>query len=236
MDVIFYEAFKEEEEALKQYLPVGVQAAFTSQTIQEAQDKTPPAKLISVRTQSQIPLEWADQIEGILTRSQGYDHLLEYLKQCGKKIPCGYLEGYCSVAVAEHAIGLMFSMYRKFDVQIESAKNGTWMAGVTGDRGEFHTLVGKKVGIIGLGRIGSRVAKRLAGWECEIVYYDVVEHDDEYVAATGATKVDLVLVSSSKHILRLQFHDQANKSRCVGFSLDVEFSLERFPLVRVQVN
>lgn len=83
--VIFYEIFKEEEEMLKQSLPANVKAAFTSQTIQESQDKTPPAKLISVRTQSQIPLEWADQIEGILTRSQGYDHLLEYLKHCGKK-------------------------------------------------------------------------------------------------------------------------------------------------------
>jgi len=120
--------------------------------------------------------------------------------------------GANAVAVAEHAIGLMFSMYRKFDVQIESAKNGTWMAGVTGDRGEFHTLVGKKVGIIGLGRIGSRVAKRLAGWECEIVYYDVVEHGDEYVAATGAMRVDLDELISTCDVITLHVpHDRVTE-------------------------
>jgi phosphoglycerate dehydrogenase-like enzyme len=111
--------------------------------------------------------------------------------------------GANAVAVAEHAIGLMFSVNRKLDVQIESVKNNTWMAGVEGDRTEFHTLVGKRVGIIGLGRIGSRVAKRLAGWECELVYHDVVEHDDDYVAATGTKKVDLDELLSTSDIITL---------------------------------
>ena len=99
--------------------------------------------------------------------------------------------GANAVAVAEHAIGLMFAVYRKLDVQIDSVKEGTWMEGVEGERSEFHTLVGKRVGIVGLGRIGSRVAKRLAGWECEIVFSDVIDHDDDYVAATGAKRIEL---------------------------------------------
>ena len=111
--------------------------------------------------------------------------------------------GANAVAVAEHAIGLMFSVYRKLDVQIESVKNGTWMNGVGGDRTEFHTLVGKRIGIVGLGRIGSRVAKRLAGWECEIVYCDVIDHDDEYVAATGARRVELDELLKTSDIVTL---------------------------------
>ncbi|MDA1278419.1 MAG: NAD(P)-dependent oxidoreductase [Chloroflexi bacterium] len=111
--------------------------------------------------------------------------------------------GANAVAVAEHAIGLMFAVNRKLDVQIESVKTGTWMAGVQGDRTEFHTLVGKRIGIIGLGRIGSRVAKRLAGWECEIVYADVVDHPDEYVAATGARRVELDELLSTSDIVTL---------------------------------
>ena len=111
--------------------------------------------------------------------------------------------GANAVAVAEHAIGLMFSTNRKLDVQIQSVKDGTWMAGVEGAREEFHTLVGKKIGIVGLGRIGSRVAKRLAGWECELVYHDVIEHDAEYVAATGATKVSFDELVSTCDIITL---------------------------------
>ncbi len=111
--------------------------------------------------------------------------------------------GANAVAVAEHAIGLMFSVYRKLDVQIESVKKGTWMNGVGGDRTEYHTLVGKRIGIIGLGRIGSRVAKRLAGWECEIVYSDVVDHDHDYVAATGAKRVELNELLTTSDIVTL---------------------------------
>ncbi len=111
--------------------------------------------------------------------------------------------GANAVAVAEHAIGLMFSTNRKLDVQIESVKAGTWMQGVEGERGEFHTLVGKRIGIVGLGRIGSRVAKRLAGWECELVYHDVIDHPTDYVAATGAKRVSFDELVSTCDIITL---------------------------------
>ena len=60
-----------------------------------------------------------------------------------------------SVAVAEHAVALMISVYRKMNLQLTSTRAGTWMAGVTGGEGEYHNLVDKTVGIVGLGRIGS---------------------------------------------------------------------------------
>lgn len=111
--------------------------------------------------------------------------------------------GANAVAVAEHAIALMFAVNRKLDQQIDSVKAGTWMKGVTGDRTDFHTLVGKRVGIIGLGRIGSRVAKRLAGWECELVYYDIIDHPADYIAATGAKRVELDELLSTSDIITL---------------------------------
>ena len=111
--------------------------------------------------------------------------------------------GANAVAVAEHAIGLMFSVYRKLDVQIESVKQGTWGKGVAGERTEFHTLVGKRVGIIGLGQIGSRVAKRLAGWECEVVFHDIIDYDDDYIAPTGARRVELDDLLATSDIVTL---------------------------------
>ncbi len=111
--------------------------------------------------------------------------------------------GANAVAVAEHAIILMLSVERKIDRQIDSVKNGTWMAGVGGDRTEFHTLVGKRIGVVGLGQIGSRVAKRLQGWECEVVYYDVVDYDAEYVEATNATFVELDELLETSDIVSL---------------------------------
>ena len=111
--------------------------------------------------------------------------------------------GANAVAVAEHAIGLMFAVNRKLDIQIDSAKNGTWMDGVEGDRDEFQTLAGKTVGIIGLGKIGSRVAKRLSGWECKIIYYDTKTFDKNYEKECNAKKVPLIELLESSDVITL---------------------------------
>ena len=83
MDVFFYEAFEEEEKAIKRYLPADIQAGFSCKTIQEYGSAVPAAQIISIRTQSVIPIEWAQKLSGILSRSTGYDHLTAYLKECG---------------------------------------------------------------------------------------------------------------------------------------------------------
>jgi phosphoglycerate dehydrogenase-like enzyme len=98
--------------------------------------------------------------------------------------------GANAVAVAEHAIALMVAVYRKLDRQIACVKAGAWSDPIVASpEGEFHTLVGKRVGIVGLGRIGSRVAKRLYGWECEVVYHDIKDFSREYVEAAHAERV-----------------------------------------------
>ncbi len=96
-----------------------------------------------------------------------------------------------SVAVSEHAVALMISVYRKMNLQLTSTRAGTWMAGVTGEQEEYHNLVDKTVGIVGLGRIGSRVARRLRGWECEIIYSDVIPIPEEVEKETRARRVEL---------------------------------------------
>ncbi len=108
-----------------------------------------------------------------------------------------------SVAVAEHAIALMISVYRKMNLQLTSTRAGTWMAGVTGEQDEYHNLVDKTVGIVGLGRIGSRVARRLRGWECDIIYSDVVAIPDDVEKETRARRVDLDELLATSDLITL---------------------------------
>jgi phosphoglycerate dehydrogenase-like enzyme len=96
-----------------------------------------------------------------------------------------------AVAVAEYAVLLMVSAYRQTRVQIRQLYEGKYNQGFFERWEEFHELTGKRVGIIGLGRIGSRVAKRLAGWECEIVYHDVAKIPPAEEKAAGARRVPL---------------------------------------------
>ncbi|WP_316804555.1 NAD(P)-dependent oxidoreductase [Pedobacter nototheniae] len=76
-------------------------------------------------------------------------------------------EGNCD-AVGEHAIGLLLSLmnnFRKADIEI---RNGVWDR--EGSRG--YELKGKKVGIIGYGFMGQSFAKKLAGFEVDVMAYD----------------------------------------------------------------
>ena len=81
--------------------------------------------------------------------------------------------GANAVCVAELAVWLIVTIYHKLDLQIASVRAGHWAADVHGGIEEFRTLADKRVGIVGLGNIGTQVARRLGGWDCEVVYHDV---------------------------------------------------------------
>ena len=74
---------------------------------------------------------------------------------------CG---GGNAACVAEHAIGLLLMVNHKLDRQAASVRAGRWSRDVTGPLTDFQTLTDKRIGIVGLGNIGSGVARRLKTW------------------------------------------------------------------------
>jgi len=168
MDVFFYEAFAEEERILKELLDSGVTCDFTAKTIQEAGHAFPPARIISIRTQSVVPVAWAKKIGGILSRTTGYDHLLTYLANIQKPLPCGYLEEYATRAVAEQAIMLMMTLLRKLPQQMLQFRLFA-RDGLTG--GECQ---GKNLLVVGVGRIGSEIAEIARGIGMNVKGVDIV--------------------------------------------------------------
>ena len=167
MDVMFYEAFAEEQGALEQRLPPSVIAGFTPQTIQETRHKTPPAALISVRTQSVIPPDWGPLLDGILSRTTGFDHLVSYRAASGEDLPCGYLEDYCSRAVAEQAVLFMMVLLRKLPLQ-QTQFDVFDRNGLTGREAK-----GRRALVVGVGRIGSEIAGILEALGMEVRGVDI---------------------------------------------------------------
>ena len=81
-----------------------------------------------------------------------------------------------AVAVSEHTIALMVSVYRKMHLQFQAVKNRQWAGDIrTAWISGAYELTDKTVGIVGFGRIGQRVARRLQGWDCKLIYHDVVD-------------------------------------------------------------
>jgi len=153
LDVKFYEAFEEEEKAIRRGMPSGISAEYTKDTIQESEDGQPTAKIVCIRNQSQLPIEWAGKMPAVLARSQGYDHLQKYIKETSYSGSCGYIGDYCSRAVAEHAVMAMFTLLRKFKKQ-QTQFSEFKRDGITGEECE-----GRNALIIGVGNIGSKIVQ-----------------------------------------------------------------------------
>jgi D-lactate dehydrogenase len=192
MDVYFYEAFEEEAEALQQYLGSSISYELTSKTIQETGHTQPPARLISIRTQSVIPPDWANTLDGVLSRSTGYDHLKAYLAKIQKPLPCGYLEEYATRAVAEHAILLMMALLRKLPQQLTQFKHFE-RDGLTG-----FECAEKNLLVVGVGRIGSEIAKIGMGLGMNVHGIDLVQKHSfvQYVSREEGLRWADVIISA----------------------------------------
>lgn len=76
--------------------------------------------------------------------------------------------GVLSDDVADLAVGLWIAQGRDFEAGIAAVRNGTWGKA----RLPLARKVwGRRVGILGLGRIGREIADRLAAFKCEIHYF-----------------------------------------------------------------
>lgn len=103
----------------------------------------------------------------IAIRATGYDHVnLECAAQAGIKV--ANVPAYSPYSVAEHTVALMLNLNRKLIQTDKQVKQYDFtLNNLIG-----FDMHGKTVGIIGMGRIGSVVAKILKGFGCSVVAYD----------------------------------------------------------------
>ncbi|KAJ4759922.1 Glyoxylate reductase [Rhynchospora pubera] len=70
---------------------------------------------------------------------------------------------------ADYTVGLLVDVLRRVVMADRYVRNGSWM--LKGDYPLGSKVSGKRVGIVGLGSIGSHVAKRLTAFGCPISYF-----------------------------------------------------------------
>ena len=71
-------------------------------------------------------------------------------------------------AVAEHAIGMLLSLFNQLNAAHQDVVNMNWDREAR--RGE--ELMGKTIGLIGFGNTGKALAKKLRGFDVEVLFYD----------------------------------------------------------------
>lgn len=115
-------------------------------------------------------------VEYITLRSAGHDNInLRVAKRLGFKV--ANAPDYSPNAVAEHAIALLLALNRKITLSRKQTQQYDFtLTNLVG-----FDLVGKTVGVVGVGRIGSVIVKILNGFGCKILATDPTE--DPYLQA-----------------------------------------------------
>ncbi|KAL5056942.1 hypothetical protein RYX36_028546 [Vicia faba] len=106
-------------------------------------------------------------LEIVSTNSVGFDKI--DIEKCREKgIRVTNTPDVLTDDVADFAIGLALALFRKIPNSHGFVKNGLWKHS---DYPLTTKFSGKEVGIVGLGRIGSAIAKRAAAFGCRISYH-----------------------------------------------------------------
>ena len=117
-------------------------------------------------------MQEAKKLRLIQLLTAGYDQIdIRLARELG--VPVATNGGANAVAVAEHTVALLLTLYRRVRQCDNSVRQGTWRKPING----FNTfeVAGKTLGLIGAGMIGYNVARRLAGFEIKVIYYDITD-------------------------------------------------------------
>src|SRR6185436_11760080 len=103
--------------------------------------------------------------------SAGYDRVdIEAARK--SKVPVANNGGANAIAVAEHTMMLMLAVLKRVVKFHNDIVAGNWRVGNAMDSRVFE-LASKTLGIIGLGNIGKKVARRAQAFDMRVQYYDV---------------------------------------------------------------
>jgi len=130
-------------------------------------------------------LEKAPNLEYVIRAGEGTDNIDKVsCEQKGVKV--SNTPGANNNSAAEHAIALMMTVLRKTAYAHKNMTNGGW------DKSKYlgNELSCKRVGIVGFGRIGQIVAKRLAGFDVEVLFADPFIESSDLPYAKKAHEVE----------------------------------------------
>ncbi len=118
----------------------------------------------------------------------GYDRMNLGL-MASLDVPCANNGGANSIAVADHAVLLMLALYKQLIHTETSTRGGQWSAPITGTN--TFEMADKLVGVLGIGNIGRRVARRVQGFEARVQYFDIYPLAEEEESALDLSHVSL---------------------------------------------
>ena len=150
---------------------------FTAKKISQIQfdEMAPDYESVLVRFNTNVSKQVmgkGGRLKYILSPTTGLDHIeMDYAESKGIKIyhlrgEKSFLKGVS--ATSEHTMCLMTALMRMLPAAFDSVKNGEWAS----ERFQGNELCGKLLGIVGCGRLGSKVARIALAFGMRVIAYD----------------------------------------------------------------
>ncbi len=143
--------------------------------------------LLTDKIDGEVMEEAGPRLKVISNHAVGFDNI-DLNAATARRIPVGNTPGVLTDATADFAFALMMAVARRIPEAERYVHEGKWktwgpmtLLGVE--------LKGATLGLVGFGRIGKAVARRAAGFDMRVIYYDPSEK--EQVADLNANQVDL---------------------------------------------
>ena len=142
---------------------------------QEIVEQIADYDVLIVRLANQIDREIIDRgsrLKAIVSATTGIDHIdTDYARKCGVEVltlrgEFDFLQTIC--ATSEHTWALLLALLRRIPAAATSVLNDEW------DRDQFrgNEIAGKRLGIVGFGRVGRKVARYAVAFGAEVLAYD----------------------------------------------------------------
>ncbi len=210
------------QSSLIQLKKSGLVDAFTCENISELKDHWSTCQGLLIRSGVQVTQELLaqmPQLRVIVSATSGFDHI--DLKSCREKnITVMHTPAANAQSGAEHTLGLILATQRNYERASAQVKSGRWeRSALIGEE-----LMGKTLGLIGLGRIGSKVKKMAEAFGLEILVHDpYVEQSlhpntvflgfEEVVRKADIVSFHVPLTSETFHMIKAStlewFHESA---------------------------
>jgi phosphoglycerate dehydrogenase-like enzyme len=116
-------------------------------------------------------------------------------------LPLAITAGSNAGPVAELTLALMLAVYRRIPYVNKAMRQGQWPKAEM--RESCFQISGKTVGLVGFGNIGRMVARRLAGFDAQVIYFDSRPAEPEVEARLNVRRVGLPELLASSDIVSL---------------------------------
>ncbi|HMN69530.1 MAG TPA: NAD(P)-dependent oxidoreductase [Bdellovibrionales bacterium] len=170
------------------------------------------AEAVLIRSRTQIDrafLDAAPTLQCVITATSGFDHV--DWRECAKRgVIAAHTPAANAQSTAELTVGLMLAWERRIPAAYKNVRGGKWRDALA----RPHGLDGKTLGIVGLGRVGARVARVTHALGMKLFAYDpyieadrFAEYDCERIGFTELLRsVDMVtlhvpLTKETKHLM-----------------------------------